>query len=276
MLKKSLLLFLALVTVGGAFFSYSKFYARKDITQMLNEARLNASIKTALALNRHMKGTEINVSVEDGTVELSGAVGTEIQKQLAGEIALSIKGAKAVQNGLTIKRILSRKSDENERTLGEKLDDLTVEASVKTALTLNENIRARRINVKCFRGAVTLDGSVYSVAESELAAKIADDVEGVASVDNRLKLNDDDETSDGTGAEKVDDARIEAQVRDALTVNRNIDSTEIEVASRGGIVTLTGLVHTGAEKDLVQKITEECRGVKGVVNEMRVRQGPNG
>lgn len=275
MLKKLFLLIFAIAAIGIAVLSYSKYYARKDFAHILEDARLSASVKTALALNRHLKNTEISVSVAEGAVTLSGAVGTGIQKQLAQEIGLSIRGVKTLQNNLIINRVLSQKKEQNQRTLGEKLDDLTTEAAVKTALTLNENIRARDINVTCFRGAVVLDGSVNSPAEYELARKLADDVDGVVSVNNRLKLSG-GETTDSSAAMKVDDARVVAQVRAALMVNRNIDSTEIEVTSRNGVVTLTGLVHSGAEKDLVQKIAEGCRGVKGAVNEIRIRQGPDG
>jgi osmotically-inducible protein OsmY len=161
---------------------------------------------------------------------------------------------------------------ENERTLGERLDDLTIEASVKTALMLNENIRARDISVKSYRGEVSLSGLAHSAAEFELARKIADDVEGVISVKNTLTLSGGGVDSGETEPEKLDDSTIEAQVRAALMVNRNIDYTEIEVASREGVVTLSGMVRSGAEKDLVERIAESCWGVKKVANEVRIRQ----
>lgn len=272
MVRKIGIVVLALAAVGLALFSYSKYYARKDVSRMLGDARLTTSVKTALALNRHLEGTEIDVSTADGTIALSGKVGTDIQKQLAGEVALTIKGVESVQNNLLVDRTLALRPAGHERTLGERLDDLTIEASVKTALLLNEHVSARAIGVRSEKGVVTLTGTVGSFAEAELARKIAEDVEGVTSVRMDLETGD---TLEATGKrklmEKVDDARIVMQVRAALMVNRNIDSSEIEVASRDGLVTLTGIVHSGAQKDLAQKITEDCWGVQGVVNELRIK-----
>ncbi len=272
MLRRLLLIVLALAAVGLAFFSYTKYYARKDISLRLNDSRLTASVKTALMLNRHLNNTEIDVSTADGTVTLSGAVGTEIQKQLAEGITLSIKGVNKVQNALVVSRALTLKPAVPERTLGEKLDDLTIEASIKTAFLLNENVRARSIGVSSDRGVVTLTGTVASPAEAELARKIAEDVEGVVSVADELETKaPGEEAGDKKFVEKVDDERLVAQVRAALMVNHNIDSTEIEVSSRNGVVTLTGIVHSGAEKDLANKIAEDCRGVQRVVSELRIR-----
>jgi osmotically-inducible protein OsmY len=264
---------LALAAIVVAIISYEKFYARKDVSRMLGEARLTASTKTALSLNRHLDDAKIEVSVTDGVVTLSGAVGTDIQMKLAGEIARSIKGVKSVQNNIVISRGLTISQTSRESTLGERLDDLTIEASVKTALMLNENVRARHIGVDSSRGHVLLTGKIASPAEAELARKIADDVEGVRSVEFKLELEE--ETKDESGkksfVEKVDDARVVAQVRAALMVNRNLDASEIEVASEGGVVRLNGIIHSGAEKDLAQKIAEDCWGVESVENQLRVK-----
>lgn len=273
-MRKLALIVLALVAVIVAIFSYQKYYARKDVSRMLSEARLTASTKTALSLNRHLKNAKIDVTVSGGMITLTGAVGSEIQKQLAGEVARSIKGAGKVQNNLIVSRALTLKPQARDRTLGERLDDLTIEAAVKTALILNENVNARRIGVKSNRGHVVLTGKVDTAAEAELARKIADDVEGVVSVEFKLALEETAEPGSVKSiVEKVDDARVVAQVRAALMVNRNLDSSEIEVSSRGGVVTLSGIVRSGAEKDLAQKVAEDCWGVKGVVNELRIKQG---
>ena len=272
-MRKLLLAILALAAIVVSIVYYEKFYARKDVSRMLGEARLTASTKTALSLNRHLDDAKIEVSVTDGVVALSGAVGTDIQMQLAGEIARSIKGVKSVRNNLVISRGLTISQTSREPTLGERLDDLTIEASVKTALMLNENVRARHIGVDSSRGHVVLTGKVTSPAEAELARKLADDVEGVRSVEFKLEVEEETETAGGkkTFVEKVDDVGIVAQVSAALMVNRNLDASEIEVASEGGVVRLNGIVHSGAERDLAQKVAEDCWGVKSVDNQLRIK-----
>ena len=71
MIKKIIVIILALAAVTVAVISYSRYYARKDVPLMMTEARLTASLKTALALNRHLNGTDLDVSVSEGTVTLS-------------------------------------------------------------------------------------------------------------------------------------------------------------------------------------------------------------
>ena len=259
-----------------AIFSYNQFYARKDVSRMVGEARLTASTKTALSLNRHLSNTNIEVSVSHKTVTLQGAVGTEIQKNLAREVALSIKGVERAQNGLVVSRALTRTQPASERTLGERLDDLTIEAAVKTALILNENVNARKIGVSSERGHVILTGKVTAPAEAELARKIAEDIEGVTFVEFRLALEKaaaEKKKKEGGDSvvQKVDDVRIVAHVRAAIMVNRNLDSSEIEIESKNGAVRLSGIVYSGAEKELAQKIAEDCWGVKTVANELRIR-----
>lgn len=278
MFRKLLFIIFALAALVLAYISYQKFYARSDISgkdlgAVVTETRITASVKTVLALNRHLNNMQIDVSASDGVVTLSGAVGTEIQKQLAGEVARTIKGVERVQNDLVISRTLILAPDMPERTLGEKLDDLTIVASVKTALLLNQNIRANKIEVSSNRGVVVLSGIVESPAEAELARKIAEDIDGVVSVETRFGVTTDGrEAVDRSIMKKVDDARIVTQVRAALMVNRNIDSSEIEASSKQGIVTLTGIVQSGAEKDLAQEIVKDCWGVQGVVNDLRIKQ----
>lgn len=272
-MRKVILATLALAAVVIAVISYEKFYARKDLSKMLGEARLTASTKTALSLNRHLKNTNIEVDVSKGVVTLSGAVGTEIQKNLAEEVVSSIKGTSSVKNNLVVSRAMTLQPEARVPTLGERLDDLTIEASVKTALMLNENVNARRIGVNSDRGAVILTGKISTHAEAELARKIADDVEGVVSVQLELDLEAATEGKNKKSIiEKVDDARIATHVRAALRVNRNIDSSEIEIAVEDAVVTLTGIVHSGAERDLAQKIVEDCWGVKTVKNEIRIKE----
>jgi osmotically-inducible protein OsmY len=276
-MRKLPLVILALIAIIIAMLSYQKFIARKDITPMLNDTRLTASLKTALALNRHLKETRIEVSVNQGVATLSGAVGTEIEKQLAGEIAISIKDVHKVRNNIVVSKVLTFEEPKPERTLGEHLDDLTIEASINAAFMLNENVSARSIAIESKRGHVTLTGTVVSAAEAELAQKIAEDVEGVISVQLNMDVRGKTEqTGDKSLVEKVDDARVVAQVRAALMVNRNIDSTEIEVASDEGVVTLGGIVRSGAEKDLAHRITEDCWGVREVVNKLRIKRKQQG
>lgn len=69
---------------------------------------------------------------------------------------------------------------------GEKLDDAAITAKVKTALIGEPDLKALQINVDTANGVVTLSGAVDAPTSIDRATQIAQAIEGVKSVDNRL------------------------------------------------------------------------------------------
>jgi osmotically-inducible protein OsmY len=115
-----------------------------------------------------------------------------------------------------------------------------------------------------------LDGTASSDAQKELTTEYARDIEGVKDVKNDMKVVA--EPAPRTMGEKVDDASITAQVKSALLTHRSTSALKTKVATRNGVVTLTGDAKNQAEKDLVTKIANDINGVKSVVNDMEVKQ----
>lgn len=74
--------------------------AEAGLSAQLAEARQEGSIWTAINLNRELKPYAIKVDVENGRAQLTGAVASEEQKALAGQIAGSVEGISAVDNQL--------------------------------------------------------------------------------------------------------------------------------------------------------------------------------
>ena len=72
---------------------------------------------------------------------------------------------------------------------GAKVDDATITAKVKTALVGEPGLKeALRINVDTANGVVTLSGAVDSPMKVDRATQVAQAIEGVKSVDNRLTV----------------------------------------------------------------------------------------
>ena len=85
-------------------------------------------------------------------------------------------------------REASQVQAEESRTVPGAISDAATTASVKIALAFERGVRATDINVDTDRGTVTLNGEVGSEAERQLATKVAEDVEGVKEVVNRIHL----------------------------------------------------------------------------------------
>ncbi len=71
-------------------------------------------------------------------------------------------------------------------TAGQRVDDATLTAKVKTALLAESNVPGTAINVDTKGGQVTLRGRVENKSQIDRAVEVAKRVEGVQRVDNQL------------------------------------------------------------------------------------------
>jgi hypothetical protein len=69
------------------------------------------------------------------------------------------------------------------------------------------------------------------------------------------------------------DERIQEELSEALTRDRDIDASEIEITVHGGEVTLKGTVDSRQTKRQVEDLAESMSGVRQCRNELRVRSG---
>jgi osmotically-inducible protein OsmY len=67
------------------------------------------------------------------------------------------------------------------------------------------------------------------------------------------------------------DSDIKRDVEDELKWEPTIDAIDIGVAANNGVVTLTGFVHTYAQKMEAERAAKRVAGVRGVANDIEVR-----
>lgn len=77
---------------------------------------------------------------------------------------------------------------EQAANVGDKIDDATITAKVKTALIAEPDLEALKIDVDTADGVVTLSGTVDSPTKVNRAVQLAEAVQGVRSVANRLTV----------------------------------------------------------------------------------------
>lgn len=75
------------------------------------------------------------------------------------------------------------------QTTGQKLDDATIVAKVKTKLVDEPNLSALKINVDSTNGAVVLNGTAPTMDSKDRATQLAKEVPNVRSVDNELVVS---------------------------------------------------------------------------------------
>lgn len=152
-----------------------------------HDAWVDGKIEALYTVNRYLNPFRIDTEVHDGVVVLSGEVESQIDKELAGEIARGTEGVEEVVNNLEVKPG-SREDGENARDVGDYVADATMTAKVKYALITNGSTDGLSIDVDTSSGKVTLKGKVDSMEQKELAGRIARNVDGVSVVENELKV----------------------------------------------------------------------------------------
>lgn len=85
-----------------------------------------------------------------------------------------------------------QKSKGSKESMGEKFDDATITTKVKMKLMGNRATSALKTKVETTDGIVTLSGTAKTAAEKELATKIAEEVDGVKSINNQMQIEETD------------------------------------------------------------------------------------
>jgi osmotically-inducible protein OsmY len=167
----------------------------ENVKAEIKDAWLDGKLEATLLFNEHLDSFSIDTKVENGVAYLNGAVDTDIDRDLAGEIAKSINGVTKVENNLVVDAGKAREkqnsAEAKEREGFEQtVMNATLTARVKTHLLLNSNTSGMAINVDSRDGVVTLSGVVDSDEEKELAVKIAANTDGALSVNDKLKVDE--------------------------------------------------------------------------------------
>ena len=80
-------------------------------------------------------------------------------------------------------------ADATNDTATEYMEEATITARVKVALTEEKMIKSRDISIRTDHGVVDLTGKVSSKEESDIATNCAAKVKGVKSVHNNLTIS---------------------------------------------------------------------------------------
>lgn len=147
---------------------------------------IGRKVALTLLFHRNVNAGNTTVEVKDGIVTLKGKASSVAQKELTSEYARDIEGVKEVKNEMTVVAA----PEMAERTVGEKIDDASITAQVKTALLTHRSTSAIKTKVVTRDGEVTLTGIAQNAAEKSLITKRVNDIQGVTSVKNLMTVDE--------------------------------------------------------------------------------------
>jgi len=147
-------------------------------------------VKTTLLFHRHVSATGTSVYVKDGIVTLQGEASSQAQKELTTEYVKDIDHVKGVKNRMTIAGTpaVAGTAPAPSSTIGEKIDDASITAEVKSSLLTHRSTSAIRTKIETTDGVVTVSGIAKNSAEKSLVTKLISDIDGVTSVINNMTI----------------------------------------------------------------------------------------
>ena len=149
-----------------------------------SDAWITTKVKTALLFHRNVSATGTTVYTKDGIVTLQGEASSLAQKELTTEYAQEVDNVKEVKNDMTIAATPAAP----DATVGDKIDDASITAEVKSSLMSHSATSAMHTGVTTTDGVVTLSGIAKNDAEKSLVTKLATDINGVTSVINNMTI----------------------------------------------------------------------------------------
>lgn len=231
-----------------------------DYVAVRSEAEIQEEIRKTFRWDAYLDDTLIDIAVEDGRVTLTGTVGSLAEKSRAG-IAAWVPGVESVNDSALRIDMWTR----NDRLRQDKFmtkPDADIAAAVRDTFFYDPRIDMTALTVDVDDGIATLRGTVDDLKEKRAAEQDAQNVIGVRSVKNLIKVRPDTPLSDN---------RIENNVRAALLRDPYVDRYRISVSVMNGVVYLYGEVDSKYEKGLADDLASRQKGVRGVKNFLRVR-----
>jgi osmotically-inducible protein OsmY len=231
------------------------------LAQDVASARQETQIWTTYALNPYLRAFDLKVTVIENVATLSGTVAEETNKDLAQQIALSVKGIKSVDNRIEVVPQYVPPVQSANRAFGELVDDTTVTSAVRSKLAWSRHADGLRANVTTSKGKVTLTGHVTSADGKAAASRLALSTHGVQSVINELDIQPGVVTSIGGD---LADGWITTKVKSTLLYSSYVSGRDIDVSTQGGVVKLSGQLTSETEHALAIELAGNVRGVKSV------------
>lgn len=176
------------------------------------------------------------------------------------------------------------------------VNDAWITTQIYAKFFADADIKGRNIDVETVSGVVTLRGTVQSGAERNQAVTKAKGTDGVKQVIDKLTLAQAEKPPAGESPEKsrsssnaeqvkahaksaadrvgkeISDTWITTKVQAIYFLDKDVKGMQIDVTTKGGVVTLTGAVPSEATRQKAVADARSIEGVSQVVDKLTVKK----
>lgn len=212
------------------------------------DTQIHHDVIEELKWDSRVDETEVGVQVAAGVVTLTGTVTSWAKRVAAQEAARRVIGVLDVANDLKVKAVggLSR-------------TDTEIAQAVRQALEWDVFVPNEKITSTVTDGWVTLEGPVERSTQREAAERAVRNLMGVKMVVNKITVTQ----------PKAVTGDVRKAIEQALERRAEREARQIGVDVRDGTVTLTGPVHSWAERKSVLAAARFTPGVRVVEDHLR-------
>ena len=215
---------------------------------MKTDTQLQSDVMAELKWDPSFNAAEIGVEVKNGVVTLSGHVDKYAEKWAAEKAAQKVTGVKALAIELDVN--LPGSSSRS---------DADIARTAENVLEWTTNWPKDHVKVLVEKGWVTLSGMVDYEYQRQLVSSSVRHLMGVTGVSNQVTIKS-----------KLTSSTVKSDIEAALKRRALTDAQEIMVTVNGGKVTLTGVVHSWSERDMVSDSVWNTPGVTDVNDNISV------
>lgn len=213
----------------------------------MTDAEIQRNVLDEFKWDARVQPNEIGVVVKDGVVTLTGTVDSYMKKWEAEDIALRVRGVRAVANELQVRLLPS-----DERT------DEDIARAAKQALESSFEV-PDTVTVTVENGYLTLRGEVEWQHQRKAAERKVRNLIGVKGVVNLIEVKP-----------KLKPEDLKRKIEQAILRTAEVDAKNIQVDVRDGRVVLKGKVHSWFEKEEAKREAWLAPGVREVVDNLDI------
>ena len=137
--------------------------AAGEVLQQASDATTTGKVASAFALSKRLSAYDIGVTTQAAVVKLTGQVPSEIDKELAENVAQDTTGVKHVINQLQVEPAV-KPSEVSLRESG-RIADLEIQADLRERLAASPELADKAMQISVQNRTVTLTGQVETPAQ---------------------------------------------------------------------------------------------------------------
>jgi osmotically-inducible protein OsmY len=213
------------------------------------DAEIQQAVLRELKWDTRVEETDIGVEVDAGVVTLTGTVSSWAKRVAAQEAAHRVIGVLDVANDIQVKL-----PGDTRRT------DTDIARAVRHALEWDVLVPDTRIRSTVSNGWVTLEGDVDYWSQRDDADKAIRNLAGVRAVSNKIEIK----------PPRVVPFEVRIAIEEALERQAEREASSIDLNVQDGRVSVSGVVHSWAEKRAVIGAAKGTPGVCNVDDHLRI------